>query len=350
MVSQTIDNDIETLETGIADDVQDKNESNAIDNKSYIMGGLGIIGYAVSSVGLVVINKGLYDGPYPYPLCISWLQQIVIITIGILKISWGRFRNKTTASNGWVYYDDWRKCFWSAILFIMYIGLANLALKLTAVSSYLIARSLTLPTTYFLTVYYLKENVITRKKIAVIIIVVSFFIGNLDFNGLTVVGVVHGSLSSISQAVYGVKSKIAQNQMQRPDLIVYALAVWSFFLLIPVVLVIENYDQAIADFFHLDALVYLLIFLSCIGGFVINWSVMTIIRHFSVLTYEVTGFAKSAAQPLLGVVIFDETLSVLSCLSTLLILVGSFIFSIDIRTIPLSKHFFSNSSTVVSDT
>jgi len=301
---------------------------------SYFKGAVGIVAYGLSSVGLVVVNKALYNGLYPYPLIISWFQQIVVTILGVLRITYDRCRGKSAENNFWVLYDDWSKCPWASAFFVCYIGFANLALKLTAVSSYLIARSLTLPVVYLLTVYYLKEAVTPRKKYAVVIIVVSFVIGNLDFSGLTAAGVTLGAISSVSQAIYGIASKVSQSKMQRPDLIVYLLAVWSFIFMIPLVLVLEDYEQAVVDIQTVDSSIYAVILVSSLAGFAINWSVMTIIMHFSVLAYEVTGFAKSAVQPILGVIIFNEALSLVTGLSTFLILVGSFVYAVDIRLTP----------------
>eukprot|EP00915_Cephaloidophora_sp_WS-2016_P000835 GHVH01001111.1.p1 GENE.GHVH01001111.1~~GHVH01001111.1.p1 ORF type:complete len:271 (+),score=9.08 GHVH01001111.1:377-1189(+) len=219
--------------------------------------------------------------------------------------------------------------FSTAVSFVGYISLANLALDSTSVATYLIARSLTLPATYLITLYYFRDPVPPMKTISVLIVFIGFFIGNSNVNGVAIAGVVLGSLSSIMQVGYSVRSKEVQSEMKCKNNLMLFVSIWSFLIFIPILTLFESPVMATQELIGLSPLHIGLVSVSCSAGILISYSVFTIVHNLGPLAYEIAGFFKGALQSMLGVFCLGDEISNSSSVSICFILVASLVYSCD---------------------
>lgn len=202
-----------------------------------------IISYSTVSISVVYFNWWVFTRGFKYPVFVSWIQQVV-----------GFVMFYTGAMAGYVFPSlrplfpvvcvNRRTAMQVAPLtscFVLMVGLANICLQKTLVSTYMVARSLTLLFVIILSYYMLHQKQSIPTLIACSFMVLGFIIGSLDPSTLQIGGLIAGGVSSFFQSLYNVTIKKTlpvvhdNNQL----LLFYNLALSSV-LFIPMVLATED--------------------------------------------------------------------------------------------------------------
>lgn len=193
--------------------------------------------YATVSLSIVYFNWWLFTSAFQYPVFVSWIQQVFGLLLFILLAFFGRF---FTVFRHFPYRKpEWevaRRVLPLSLSFTASVGLSNLCLKFVQVSTYQVARSLTLIFTIVLSYYILGERQKKASIMASVVMVTGFAVGSLDTATLSFTGVLAGASSSAFQAFYNVTVKrILPLLDDDPNLLLYYNLWWSSFFFIPMI-------------------------------------------------------------------------------------------------------------------
>eukprot|EP00918_Siedleckia_nematoides_P061430 GHVU01134111.1.p1 GENE.GHVU01134111.1~~GHVU01134111.1.p1 ORF type:complete len:456 (-),score=15.22 GHVU01134111.1:231-1535(-) len=289
--------------------------------------------YCLASIGLVFVNRITFTHVFPYPVFVSWWQQVVGLTLFRIFARIGRsvplfsFFPEVTFEGPLLI-----KTIPLSVSFVLMVGLANVTLKFIQVSTYQVARSLTLLFNLILSILILKTRVSARCWIACAIVIAGFIVGGLDTSTMSLIGLVFGGLSSLCQAYYNVTIK---NSMSLFDgdankLLCYNLFISSF-LFIPFIFICGEGASFAHLPFELGDPRTMRIWGCLMGSGVLGISLTGVIYHVINLTgpvsFNIVGYAKACVQSLGGIVVLHEPYTLQSISGIGLTLFGSFYYS-----------------------
>eukprot|EP01053_Blabericola_migrator_P000974 Blabericola_migrator_1__973@NODE_1243_length_5009_cov_73_028329_g840_i0_p1_GENE_NODE_1243_length_5009_cov_73_028329_g840_i0NODE_1243_length_5009_cov_73_028329_g840_i0_p1_ORF_typecomplete_len434_score43_85TPT/PF03151_16/1_2e58UAA/PF08449_11/6_8e16EamA/PF00892_20/0_00014EamA/PF00892_20/1e07PUNUT/PF16913_5/4_1e10Nuc_sug_transp/PF04142_15/1_6e02Nuc_sug_transp/PF04142_15/1_6e08Nuc_sug_transp/PF04142_15/0_066SLC35F/PF06027_12/2_1e03SLC35F/PF06027_12/2_3e08CRTlike/PF08627_10/2_4e05CRTlike/PF08627_10/6e len=293
-----------------------------------------ILAYSCVSLAVVYYNWWLFTSGFKFPVFVSWIQQVVGTCIFFL------------GSQVALYFSSLRPIFphpdfkpgtaWKiiplSISFVLTVGLANICLQKTLISTYQVARSLTLLFVIILSYMLLKEKQTALVLVACGMMVVGFIIGSLDPETLSLGGLIAGGLSSFFQSLYNVliaKTMPAvhgDNQL----LLFYNVALSSFFF-IPMTLIAEDLSVWPTAFGRVEGTSMFVVWggmaLSGLLGTMLNMTQYLVVKVTSPLTFNIVGFSKSLVQSLGGIVFFGDKVSFESATGLVLCLFGSGLYA-----------------------
>jgi len=287
--------------------------------------------YCFLSLAIVYFNRWLFTKGYPYPVFVSWIQQVVGLLVFVWLGSFGRF-SKTMAKLFPLQWLD-PKVMWKVIpltiCFVGMVGLANVCLKHVLVATYQVARSLTIIFTVFLSYLILSQSQSMSVLGACGMMVTGFIISSLDTSesGLSLPGILAGGTSSFFQALYQVfiKKSIVYTDNNSNLLLFYNLFLSSF-IFIPVVFLLNESEAFLRlpgpghpDFW----VVWPSLFVSGVLGTLLNLATYMCVNATSPLTFNIVGFTKSCVQSLGGVIFLGDTIGFQSGAGILLTLLAS---------------------------
>nr|CCA30163.1 hypothetical protein NCLIV_069350 [Neospora caninum Liverpool]CEL71278.1 TPA: hypothetical protein BN1204_069350 [Neospora caninum Liverpool] len=197
--------------------------------------------YMAASLATVFLNHKLLSDLFPFPLTLSWLQEVVGVAMYLLLSAVGRasrsvaeetrphrsslarqssvflrrtltasLRSPAAASLGTFFPHtsaDARtlsRVLPLSLAFVCMVGFSNTCLKHVQVSTYQVARSLTLLFNMVLQRILLDIRVPLGAALSCGVVCVGFLIGSLDASTLSLAGALTGAVSSLFQAVYTV--------------------------------------------------------------------------------------------------------------------------------------------------
>eukprot|EP00915_Cephaloidophora_sp_WS-2016_P003833 GHVH01005187.1.p1 GENE.GHVH01005187.1~~GHVH01005187.1.p1 ORF type:complete len:368 (+),score=27.30 GHVH01005187.1:65-1168(+) len=275
---------------------------------------LCIAAYMTTSISIVYFNRQLFTVIYPFPVFISWVQQIIGVALYYLMALMGRLTNiplfkrfHLIKVDFWVLY----KCFPQVVTFTLMVGLANLCLEYVQVSTYQVARSLSLIFSIILTRYLLGTFPSRMAMIGVCLICSGFVLNSLDPETLSFFGLVLGASSSFFQSFNGVlvskNMSLFENDGQK--LLLYNL-VGASVTMFPLIFIFGESDAF--TFLPLNPADEMFIVRWCAllgsGAFciLINLSTFMVIDATSPVSMTVIGFSKSIVQSIGGIFFFGD--------------------------------------------
>jgi GDP-fucose transporter C1 len=161
---------------------------------------------------------------------------------------------------------------------------------------------------------------------------------------LTLKGILYGLLSSIFAALNSVYIK-KTNKLMDLNLckLNYFTNFYATIIFIPIIFYIGEFEQVIR-FKNLYS-IYFWAAMSFSGllGFLVGYVTSLQVEVTSPLTHNISGTTKSYVQTVLGVVIYNETRSLIWWLSNFLVLIGAGLYS-HVRTQEMKANHFKNIS------
>lgn len=153
--------------------------------------------YFFVSISIVFLNRNLFNQTFKYPVFISWFQQICGFAVFNFILL---FKKSLPASMNFKF-DTAAvvKILPLNIAFVGMIGFSNLCLKNVQVSTYQVARSLTLLFNLILSTYWLKMKISIASWACCGIVIFGFIVCSLDSATLSLLGVITGVTSSLFQ-------------------------------------------------------------------------------------------------------------------------------------------------------
>eukprot|EP00920_Eleutheroschizon_duboscqi_P015990 GHVT01037516.1.p1 GENE.GHVT01037516.1~~GHVT01037516.1.p1 ORF type:complete len:533 (+),score=74.31 GHVT01037516.1:4034-5632(+) len=290
--------------------------------------------YCLVSVSIVYLNWWVFTGVFRYPTFVSWIQQITGVCMYYLFAWIGHVSGNPSFARFPFEVPKLSTAMKVAPLtfaFVGMVGAANICLKYAQVSTYQVARSLTLIITGILSYLILKQKQSKPTMLACAVVVLGFIIGALDPTTLTFLGVLFGAISSFFQALYNVMIKKAlvhvNNDTNR--LLMYNLIVSSI-LFFPACL-LAGESQAFFDIpkpSHVDFYsVWIGIIGSGILATVLNLATYLCVKVTSPLTFNIVGMTKACIQSVGGIVFLGDIVTLQSLVGIILTLVGSATYS-----------------------
>lgn len=211
----------------------------------------GIGSYCFVSLATVYFNWWLFTSGFKYPVFVSWIQQCIGLILFYLGSQAGRLfpslRRVFPVANFSV------PVLWKvlplSVSFVLSVGLSNICLQRTLISTYQVARSLTLLFVIILSYFLLGERQTPVVLLACGLMVVGFVVGSLDPTTLSLGGLIAGGFSSLFQSLYNVliKRTLPYTEGDNQRLLNYNVLLSSF-LFLPMTLVSEpltNFKQAL---------------------------------------------------------------------------------------------------------
>lgn len=205
---------------------------------------VAIIGYSVVSLTVVYFNWWFFTKGFRFPVFVSWIQQIVGLVLfysgSKAALYFGSIRPIFPPTEN-LSFSTVRLVSPLSATFVLTVGLSNMCLQHTLISTYQVARSLTTLFALILSYIVLREKQTIVVIVAVGLMVFGFMIGSLDPSTLSLPGLLAGGSSSFFQALYSVLIKRclphANNDNQ---LLLFYNVLLSSILFIPMVLVYED--------------------------------------------------------------------------------------------------------------
>eukprot|EP00922_Rhytidocystis_sp_ex-Travisia-forbesii_P033834 GHVS01050257.1.p1 GENE.GHVS01050257.1~~GHVS01050257.1.p1 ORF type:complete len:739 (-),score=115.20 GHVS01050257.1:292-2508(-) len=220
-----------------------------------------------------------------------------------------------------------------AVCFVGMVAFSNLCLKYTQVSTYQVARSMTLLFTVGFSFVVLGQRQSFQSMAGCCLIVIGFFVGSLDSSTLSFLGVSMGVCSSAFQAAYNVVIKTTLNHVgnRQGPLLFYNLLTSSL-LFIPVIwlagegwVVTDEVPWNPTNPMFWD--VWPSLWLSGLLSTMMNLSAFTCVKVTSPVTFNIAGKTKACFQSLGGIVFFGDYVTTSSMVGICSCLLGSTIYS-----------------------
>eukprot|EP01132_Coremiostelium_polycephalum_P007440 gene7440-9144_t len=291
--------------------------------------------YFFISISLVFLNKILMsDMKFEYPLFITWYQQVVsFVAIYLMSSFVGphfpslsflpAFEFKTSVAY---------KVLPLTIVLTCMIIFNNLCLEYVEVSFYQVARSLTICFSLVLTYVILHTKTSYRATLACVIVFVGFILGSVGEVNFSWLGVIFGILSSFFVALYSiyVKRVLPVCDGNEWKLSIYNTGI-SILLILPLILISGEATTLLEQPILYTSKFWVYMTIAGIMGYLISIAIFMQIKHTSPLTNTISGTVKACVQTILAVIIWGNEISFQNALGILLVIGGSFWYSIEAR-------------------
>eukprot|EP00922_Rhytidocystis_sp_ex-Travisia-forbesii_P052211 GHVS01077481.1.p1 GENE.GHVS01077481.1~~GHVS01077481.1.p1 ORF type:complete len:470 (-),score=41.88 GHVS01077481.1:413-1822(-) len=323
---------------------EEKNENSDEDSKgrtaartSTISVILSICLYSCGSLAIVFLNRKIFKESFQFPIFVSWLQQVV----GLSAFQFFAFLSPRisllapirplfpSVSIRWTHI---RAVLPLSLAFVGMIGFSNVCLKYVQISTYQVARAMTLLLNLILSYFILGTSVSFRAGFACAIVMSGFVIGSMDPQTLGLIGVCTGGMASLFQAFYMVQIKSALVHLNDDQniLLSYNLLLSSFIFFPVIFLAGEGGFVNELPLSPTDPLFFStwsLLIASGLMGILLTMSTYWCVRETSPVTYNIVGYAKACLQSVAAIVMLGDIVTARSLLGIFLTLAGSFYYS-----------------------
>ncbi|CEL91689.1 unnamed protein product [Vitrella brassicaformis CCMP3155] len=271
--------------------------------------------------------RRIFTDTFKYPVFVSWFQQVVGL---LLYVGLGELGAVFPPSMPPIvprFRPSWRTA--KAILpltlsFVGMISFSNTCLLFVQVSTYQVARSLTLLFNLVLSYLVLGHVSSVKVRLACVLVVSGFLVGSFDPSTLQLLGVITGACSSVFQAIYMVFIKRAIIACNNDQNVVsgynFLLASVLFLPAIYAAGEAHVWRELLAADYHVWGWLLLSGLLSSFFNVTSFWCV----RVTSPLTFNVVGYGKACLQSLGGIVVLGDKVTAKSTMGIMLTLAGSF--------------------------
>ena len=302
------------------------------DKKSRIIA-LVVCFYYFTSISLVISNKVVLKGSsLPYPFFITWIQLVLaflcFVFLDVLKeyFSFLSIFPPLTI--------DWRivgQVLPMTTVFILMVTTNNLCLQYVQLSFYQVARSLSILFSLILSRVLFSERTSWKAACTSLIIMVGFALGSWGEvpSQFSLAGLLFGVLSSFFVALNSILVKSVGEKTFNNDqwMLMYYNTCLAIPLLLLLTLIKGELYEALPMVFSLPLSTYLSLLVTGLLGFLINIAISLQIKYTSPLTNNVSGTFKGVFQIVISVIWFDNEITALNALGSVLVLVGSGMYS-----------------------
>eukprot|EP00922_Rhytidocystis_sp_ex-Travisia-forbesii_P052216 GHVS01077487.1.p1 GENE.GHVS01077487.1~~GHVS01077487.1.p1 ORF type:complete len:492 (-),score=56.47 GHVS01077487.1:591-2066(-) len=327
--------DVGEKKRGEEDEGDAKVRSPAIASK--ISMALSICMYSCVSLGIVFLNRKIFADSFQFPIFVSWLQQVV----GLSAFQFFSFLSSRisflspirplfpTVSFRWAHM---KAVFPLSLAFVGMIGFSNICLQHVQISTYQVARALTLLLNLLLSYAVLNTRVSVKAGCACGLVISGFLVGSMDPMTLSFIGVCTGVMASLFQAIYMVQIKrsLVHLNNDQNTLLWYNLLLSSV-IFFPVIFIAGErnfFTELPLSISHPSFLsIWSLLISSGLTGILLTMSTYWCVRVTSPVTYNIVGYAKACLQSLAAIVVLGDIVTFRSALGILLTLCGSFWYS-----------------------
>jgi len=285
----------------------------------------------VVSISLVFLNKWVMgDKAFPYPLFVSWFQ-LVVAEVMIIAFGWLGQRFKVFPLKLFVPWEwNWeiaKQVSKLSLVYVAMIAFNNICLRYVEVSMYQVARSLTIMWTILLSKYYFPDKIISKKTfLSCLVVFIGFVIGSVGEVNLELKGLIAGVISCFFVAYYNILVKSVLNNTFNKNtwrLMIYNTTI-SIFLFIPTIIADGSLSLIFFDEnFKAPPGIWLNLTISGVLGILINIAIFLQINYTTALTGSISGTVKACLQTILGVIIFQNEISLLNGAGIVLVIMGS---------------------------
>lgn len=302
------------------------NKSNSQEDVRYCCGlsnmvaaPIAMCAFIASSIGCVYFNKHCYQSALPFPVFMSWAQQLIGMTImsafltirGVLSGSEEMSSSIPLSKRLYRY----KYAIFVAFCFCMNISLNNRCLKDSKVSMYAIAKSTTVCYSLLLQYILLGIKAKLSSVLSCLVIIGGVLVGIYDRNfGLHPRAFLLGTLSSFFQSLYSVAVKytVPHCDNSTTELLLHVQELSCVILLIlsfswgemSGVLESDVFAFVSAPFSALKSWGYMTI--SAILAICLNQCTYLVVSLTTPATYNVTGLVKQALQTAGGFIFWKD--------------------------------------------
>ncbi|XP_049850490.1 GDP-fucose transporter 1-like isoform X2 [Schistocerca gregaria] len=289
-----------------------------------------VIGYYFAvSLSMIYFNKLALMKSFPCPITLTFFQFVASLLLCFLgNIAGNHLPALSFLPPVHLEIKTLKKVAPLTVSYVATIVFNNMCLQYAKLPFYLIARSLTIFWTVLFEKLILNKNTTKKRLIAVFLLFCGFILGSLGEIDFSLSGFVHGMLSSMFLALYGiyVKKTLAYVDNDQWKLLIYNTSIAIAFTF-PLIFIYEsNYLKPAV--LNATQQAWGVLAMSCILGWLINIAVFMQIKYTSALTNSVCGTAKAGIQILLGAICFGETTSLLNFVGIVIILGSSFWYGV----------------------
>ncbi|XP_033109614.1 GDP-fucose transporter 1-like [Anneissia japonica] len=302
----------------------------------YLQIALTVASYWFISISLVFLNKYLLsseDLKLSAPIFVTCYQCIVTVLLCVLLSILGHiFPGVIEFPKLKFDYRVTREVLPLSFVFVGMIMFNNLCLKYVGVAFYNVGRSLTTVFNVVMSYIILKQTTSKSALICCIVIISGFILG-VDQEGITGVlnykGVFYGILASLCVSLNAIYTKkvlpSVDNNIWR---LMYYNNINAVVMFIPV-LIFSGEIQEILNFNQFySGTFWLIMTITGVFGFGIGFISGLQIQVTSPLTHNISGTAKACAQTILAIMYFHDIKTTLWWMSNVLVLGGSFSYTI----------------------
>lgn len=261
--------------------------------------------YMVISITQVFLNKIIFLKSNEGGLYITWFQFIVaeiFILIRTCVINYKKERK--IISNFQINYSIVAKVLPVTIVYISMIGLNNITLKHTSISTYQIVRSLSVFFNILVQCIFLKKKTSINCTFACTGVVIGFIVGSCSDIQLSTKGLIYGLLSSLASALYAIVVKEAIIILDNDEFYLMQYNTPIAILFLTIIIIINRDIKFIATY---DLKEFSLQFASGVFGYLVNIAIFLNIKYTSSLTHNLSGSIKSTIQTLFSFLVFKKT-------------------------------------------
>ncbi|KAI9296067.1 hypothetical protein K502DRAFT_337354 [Neoconidiobolus thromboides FSU 785] len=286
---------------------------------------LGIISfYWITSLSLVFLNKFIFNGKYlfPYILFVTWFQLIISLALICLVL-----RNRSIK-----FEFQWNILKKILPLSLIYLGMLlfnNLCLNYVEVTFYQVARSLTIIFNLLFSFLFLNEKINSKIIYSCIFVFAGFVLGSVSEIKFSWIGLIAGILSSIFVSTYSIMVKKVLVVVQGDEwLLLFYNTLISITLLLPTIFISGEYNQILQFEYIHNTNFWLIMSVTAIFGFLINYAIFLQIKFTSPLSNCISGTAKAAVQTLLAAYIFKNPINLVNGVGISIVIIGSGCYSL----------------------
>lgn len=284
--------------------------------------------YMVISITQVFLNKLIFLNSNVGGLYITWFQFVVAEVCILIRTFAGNYKREGKLIPEFnLNYSIIAKVLPVTVVYISMIGLNNITLKYTSISTYQIVRSLSVFFNILVQYFILKKKTSINCTFACTGVVLGFIVGSCSDIQLSAKGLIYGLLSSLASALYSIVVKEAIGILNNDE---FRLMQYNtpIAILCLAVIIVFNGDIKYMKTFDLKG--FGLQFASGIFGYLVNIAIFLNIKYTSSLTHNLSGSIKSTLQTLLSYVVFKkhETINFLKGLSIFFTILFSGLYSV----------------------
>ncbi|SBT86508.1 GDP-fructose:GMP antiporter, putative [Plasmodium malariae] len=282
--------------------------------------------YLLSSITSVFVNKYvLMDDVIDTVLLILLQHLSCLLFLFLFKKYLTKLQNdNNTEGENFSLYEGIKHMWLLIISFNFTLILGNICLKYTNISSYQLARSMTLPFNFFFSYFYFKQIKFNILMICSCILVsIGFFIFSIDAVNTNYRSVLYGTTVSIIQAIHlnllKQKLLIYKNKMimLRYNLIYSSIILFIYLTITRDIFAVFNLNYRAAFF----------LFLSCVSAICVTFSSFLCIYYTDNVVYNMFGNVKSTMQTFLSKYYNSEHLNLYTMIGIIFTTLGSFIYT-----------------------
>ncbi|GAB64979.1 GDP-fucose transporter [Plasmodium cynomolgi strain B] len=282
--------------------------------------------YLLSSVTSVFVNKYvLMEGSVDTVLLIFIQHLSCLLPLHIFKsYLMGTQDKKGVQEHMGSLYEGLKQMWLIIASFNFTLIFGNTCLKYTNISSYQLARSMTLPFNFLFSYFFFKQINFTFLMIfACMLVSAGFFVFSVDAVSTNFHSVLYGTTVSIVQAIH-------LNLLKKKLMVYQNKTVMLYYNILYSSIILFIYLSITGEFFSIFRWSHRVCFylaLSCISSIFVTFSSFLCIHYTDNVVYNMFGNVKSTLQTFISKFYHSEELNVYTLVGILLTTLGSFLYT-----------------------